>query len=212
MNLPVIMLGAGGHAKVLIDTLQLSGRHIVGIADNDISRHSETILGVPVIGGDEAVFSHPPAGVALVNGLGSVKSTEAREKLFFKFKKAGYFFANVIHSTATVSSYAQVGEGAQIMAGAVVQTGCTIGINSIINTRASVDHDCRIGDHAHIAPGATLSGNVDVGDNVHIGTGAVVIQGIKIGRGSTVAAGAVVVRDVPPAAIVKGVPGRAGKK
>lgn len=210
MNLPVIVLGAGGHAKVLIDALLLSGRNIVGIADNDISRHGKTILGVPVIGDDEAVFSHPPAGVALVNGLGSVQSTEAREKLFSKFKEEGYFFANVIHSAATVSSDAQVGEGAQIMAGTVIQPGSSIGINSIINTKASIDHDCRIGHHVHIAPGATLSGNVDVGDSVHIGTGVVVIQGIKIGRGSTIAAGAVVVRDVPPSAIVKGVPGRAG--
>jgi len=94
------------------------------------------------------------------------------------------------------------------MAGAVVQAGCVIGSNTIINTRASVDHDSKIGAHVHVAPGVVLSGGVTIYDEAHLGTGAVVIQGVTIGRASVVGAGAVVIRDVSDGAKVVGVPAK----
>ncbi|MDT8903839.1 acetyltransferase [Anaeroselena agilis] len=212
MKLPVIVIGAGGHARILIDALVLTGREVIGIVDADVGRHGDKVLGIPVIGDDAAVFAHSPANVELVNGLGSIQSTESREKVYNKFKQAGYSFSVVIHPAATVAPDVRVGEGVQVMAGVVIQTGSRIGSNAIINTRASVDHDCAIGNHTHVAPGAVLSGGVQVGDDVHIGTGAIIIQGIKIGKGSLIAAGAVIVQDVLAGEKIMGVPGKAVKR
>jgi UDP-perosamine 4-acetyltransferase len=207
-TLPIIVLGAGGHASVLIDAMLLNGRSIIGIVDNDESKFGNTVLGVPVFGNDEAVLEYGIEQIQLVNGLGSVNSTKLREKVWRKFKEQGYQFASVRHPSAIVAPNACLDEGTQIMAGVVIQTGSHIGANSIINTKASVDHDCQIGANVHIAPGVTLSGGVRVGDNVHIGTGAIVIQGIEIGQGSMIAAGAVTIENVPPGVTIMGVPGK----
>ena len=202
------MLGAGGHAKVLLEILLINGEKISGITCPELDKKGTLILETPVIGGDEEIFTHPPHSIRLVNGVGSVKSTGLRHEIFNRFKGLGYTFANVTHSAAVVSHYSEVGEGAQIMAGAIIQTGCVIGDNSIINTRASVDHDCRIGAHVHVAPGVTICGGVRVEDGAHIGTGATVIQGVRIGKNSVVGAGALVLRDVPEAVTVIGVPAK----
>ena len=208
MTLPVIVIGAGGHAKVLIDALLQSAVRIIGLTDAQPGLFGTTILGVSVIGNDNVVLQHSPQSVRLVNGLGSTKSISARQVLYDRFKSAGYHFASVIHPSAAVSSHANLAEGVQVMAGAVIQAGTRIGENSIVNTRASVDHDCIIGAHVHIAPGATLSGSVELGDAVHVGTGATIIQGVRVGRGSTVAAGAAVISDVPDESKVAGVPAK----
>lgn len=208
MNYPVIILGAGGHAKVLIDALRLQSIELLGIADTDIGKRGLSLMGVPVIGGDEEVMAYPVEAICLVNGVGSVRVNPLRRQLFEHFKNKGYRFANVIHPSAIIAIDVVLSEGAQIMAGTVIQTGCHIGINAVINTGSVVDHDCHIGDHVHISPGATLSGGVSVGENAHIGTGATVIQGIQIGHNSLVAAGAVVISDVPNGVIVAGIPAK----
>jgi UDP-perosamine 4-acetyltransferase len=208
MSLPVIIMGAGGHAKVLIEALLQSGKVIAGIVDSDFALVDTKVLGVPVLGGDNMVNGFSPSEVKLVNGLGSVGLPFKRQQLFERFKSMGYDFATVVHPSAVVASDVELGEGAQVMAGVVIQPGSRIGKNVIINTRASIDHDSRIGDNSHIAPGVTLSGNVLVGESSHIGTGATVIQGINTGTGSFVAAGAVVVRDVAAHSAVYGIPAR----
>lgn len=199
MKAGVIIIGAGGHAKVLLDALQLMSCKVIGFVDPAFAKGTQGPGGVPVLGGDEALKDFAVSHVQLVNGIGSVGPTAARSAVYQRGKQAGFSFARVVHPSAVVSPSAIVGEGVQIMAGCVVQSGAEIGANSILNTRASVDHDCRIGETVHIAPGVTLSGNVRVGDRTHIGTGAVVIQGISIGADSLVAAGAVVYRDIPDA-------------
>lgn len=212
MNLPVIILGAGGHAKVLIDALLASSAVIAGIVDSDLTLTGNTVLGVPVLGGDDVVGAFLPAEIRLVNGLGSVGLPVKRRQLFERFKDRGYTFATVLHPSAVVASDVLLGEGAQVMAGAVIQPGCRIGINSIVNTRASVDHDGMIGDHVHIAPGVTLSGGVKIGAGSHLGTGTVVIQGIAIGEMSLVGAGSLVLKDVAPGVTVFGVPAKMVKR
>lgn len=193
---------------MLIDALRLLSAELLGVTDTNLDKIGGFLLGVPVIGGDEEITKYSTETIRLVNGRGSVLVDLHRSELFEHFKSVGYQFANVIHPSAIIALDVVLSEGAQIMAGAVVQTGCRIGINAIINTCSVVDHDCHIGDHVHISPGATLSGGVRVGENAHIGTGATVIQGVQIGRNSLVAAGAVVIRAVPDGTKVAGVPAR----
>lgn len=204
----LILLGAGGHAKVLIDALRSRGLAVQGIVDADPTRHGQQLSGVPIIGGDAAVFAMAPDTVRLINGIGSVRISPLRRHLHEGFTSRGYRFAAVVHAAAIIAPDVELSEGVQIMAGAVVQTGCRIGEGAIINTRAAVDHDCEIGRHAHISPGATLCGNVTVGEGAHVGAGATVIQGVRIGRNSMVAAGAVVIRDVPDGVSMAGVPAK----
>jgi UDP-perosamine 4-acetyltransferase len=212
MNRAVLVLGAGGHARVLIDTLQCLGISILGVLDAAVEKHGQSILGAQVLGGDNMLEDFSPYDVELVNGVGSVADTNARRDLFRRQKARGFRFATVVHPSAVVSPHARLLEGAQVMAGAVVQTGCRIGANVLINTGAFVDHDCAIGDHVHLAPGVTLSGEVEIGDGAHVGTGATIIQGRRIGDESLVAAGAVVVDHVAMRALVMGVPAREVKR
>lgn len=211
MNYPVIILGAGGHAKVLIDALRLQSIEPFGITDADPGKKGQVLFDVPVLGGDEEIIKYARETVRLVNGVGSVSVNPRRGQLFEQFKNKGYIFASIIHPSAIIAADVILSEGMQVMAGAIIQAGCHIGVNAIINTSSVVDHDCHIGDHAHISPSATLSGGVRVGENAHIGAGATIIQGIQIGRNSLVAAGAVVIRNVPDSATVLGVPAKERK-
>jgi UDP-perosamine 4-acetyltransferase len=203
----VIVVGGGGHAKVLISAIQLQGRDILGYVDADPSLPA--VLGIENLGDDDVVFKHSITEIELVNGVGSARSTRLRQSVFEKFKNRGYRFATVVHPSAFVAPGVDLEEGVQVMAGAVVQPGTRLGKNVVINTGASVDHDCVVNCHAHIAPGVTLSGAVYVGAGSQIGTGASIIQGIKIGPQSIVGAGAVVIHDVPEAVTVVGVPAAA---
>lgn len=208
MSLPLIVIGAGGHAKVLLAALLCAGRSVDGLTDADAAKMGVNVLGVPVLGDDRKIREFAPGTVRLVNGVGSVRVAALRRQVYENFRQSGYCFEQVIHPSAVVATDVVLGEGVQIMAGAVLQPGCQVGENAIINTRATVDHDCLIGRHAHISPGAVLCGNVVIGDGSHIGAGATVIQGVSIGRACMVAAGAVVLRDLPDGVTVAGVPAK----
>ena len=204
VNLPAIVVGGSGHAKVLVSTMFLQGRRVLGFVD--VNPVLPPLLGIPHLGDDGAVFLHPPDQVRLVNGVGSIGSTVLRRTVYEKFRKRQYIFDTVIHPSATIASEVHIEDGAQVMAGAVVQPGCRLGENVIINTGACIDHDCSIDAHAHVAPGVTLSGHVHIGSGAHIGTAATIIQGIKVGAAAIVGAGAVVVCDVPAGVTVIGIP------
>ena len=205
---PIIVLGAGGHAKVVVDALQAMGEEITGLVDPDPKTHGRDVLGVPVLGDDEVVMRHAPDAVVLINGVGSVQPASHRNDLYRRFRDAGYDFSSVRHPSAIIGGEVEIADGVQILAGVVVHPGCRIGANAIVNFRALMDHDCVIGAHAHIAPGAGLSGGVTVGDDAFIGAGATIIQYTSVGAGALVAAGAVVVSDIPAGARVAGVPAR----
>lgn len=207
ISLPVIIIGGGGHAGVIADVLRLKGVHILGFTDVDDSSKSLTST-VPYLGDDTVIGQYHIEEILLANGLGSIKNTTARRKIFDAFSAQGYQFVSCIHPSAVIAADVRIGGGSQIMAGSVVQPGCDIGQNVIINTRASLDHDCVIGDHAHVAPGVTLSGGVRVAAGAHIGTGATVIQGIRIGEKSVIGAGSVVLKDVADSCMVVGVPAK----
>lgn len=195
MTLPIVIIGGGGHARVLIDALRIARRQILGIVDPKLAV-ADAPFGLQVLGGDDAIEKYRPDQIELVNGVGGTDSTQHRRDIYRRFKARGFRFAEVIHRSAVVSELAKFAEGVQVMAGCVIQCGTIIGANTIVNTRASIDHDCSIGQSVHIAPGVTLSGSVTIGDGSHIGTGACVIQGMTIGRDCLVAAGAVIYRDL----------------
>lgn len=210
---PIIIIGAGGHAQVLLDTLLCMGNsNILGFTDVNAQLWGQRLLNFPILGGDEVLDRYSPENILLVNGLGSIGSTSLRQKIFLQKKLLGYHFASVIHPSAIISSFVELGEGVQILAGAVVQTNCKIAENVIINTRAILDHDCIIAAHSHIAPNAVLSGGVLLGAGVHVGTGACVIQGITAGSESIIGAGAVVISNVSAKTKVIGIPAREYKK
>lgn len=193
---PVIILGGGGHAAVVADTLRNCGEKIAGFTAPEEPK-IDTIHGVGYLGDDAAVLSNGPAGARLALGMGSVRPDDKRNTVYGKFKAAGFDFVTVIHPAAVVAPDVRAGEGCQIMAGAIVQTLAQIGTGTIVNTGAMVDHHCRIGDFVHIAPGATLSGGISVGDGAMIGAGATVIQNVVIGTSAFVTAGVTVLEDVP---------------
>jgi len=207
MNLPVILLGAQGHAKVVLDVLHECGFEVIGFIAREAGERG-ALEGVASLGDERALERHAPGKVLLANGVGTVGPTARRRALFERMRARGYRFATLVHPRASVARSAVLGEGAQIMAGAVLQPDVRVGVDTIINTSASIDHDCLIGEHVHIAPGVTLSGAVRVGDRTHIGTGAAVIQGVSIGEDAFVAAGAVVTANVQPRHRVQGVPAK----
>lgn len=212
MRLPVIVLGAGGHAKVLINTLRLCSEEILGVTDADAALIGKDILGVPIIGTDDILKNYSTKKVQLVNGLGSVGLPLPRRKIFDECKKLGFVFAVVIHPSAVIAVDVKIGEGTQVMAGAVLQPDVCLGDNVIINTRVAVDHDCSIGSHSHIAPGVTISGGVKVGDGAHVGTGASIVQGVNIGSDTLIGAGSVVLKDIPSGVKAHGCPARVVKQ
>lgn len=198
MAVPMVMLGAGGHAKVLLDLVQALGQQVVAVCDPALASGGVTDWrGVKVIGDDQAVFGFKPDECRLINGLGSLPGQALRFVLHEKFTQQGYQFATLVHPSAVIGGGVTLGQGAQIMAGAVVQADADIGAGTILNTGALVDHDCRVGDHCHIAPGAVVCGGVSLGRRVHVGTGAKIVQGVSVGEHSVVGAGAVVLRDIP---------------
>lgn len=206
MNKPVILIGHGGHASVLIEILQEQGREIIGYTDvvENKRNTSLTYLGTDSIIQEKYNFED----LELVLGIGSTKVTLVREKHFRYFTELGYSFSQVIHPTAIISPSARLGEGVQIMAGAIIQTNTSIGDYSIVNTGTIVDHDCKIGKNVHIAPRSILSGRVEIDDHCHIGTGTTIINNIKIGEKTTIGAGAVVIRNIGSRAVAYGVPAK----
>lgn len=214
MKRRIVCIGGGGHAAVVIDTLQsiaspAADLEIAGFTDE--TGAAQPVLGVPCIGTD-ADLPHLVASRLLTHFIVAVGSTWGggglRARLFAAGEAAGLKPITAIHPSAIVAGSALIGEATIVMAGAVVQPRTEIGRNVIINTRASIDHDCRIGDHVHVAPGAVLSGGILLEEDCHVGAGAIILQNLRIGRSATVAAGATVVCEVPAGALVKGTPAR----
>jgi UDP-perosamine 4-acetyltransferase len=207
-RMQVVGLGAGGHAKVVLDILAFHNEfHVVGLTVADPATVGKRILGVPILGTDDLLPGLRENGVrgAFV-GVGSVGDCQIRRQLFELACTLGFQMINAIHPDASVARSVRMGRGTTIMAQVALNPDTVLGDNVIINTGAQLDHDCQVGDHVHVAPGAHISGGVRIGPCAHIGTGATVIQGLQVGAGAIVGAGAVVLQDVPPNVTVVGVP------
>lgn len=205
---PIVIVGSGGHAKVLIDCLRMLGREILFCTEVETESFGQIVDGILIKGPDELVLDFDRDKVQLVNGLGSVGKPFGRKAIYERFTNEGFEFARVIHPSATVAKSTKIGEGVQIMAQTAIQSGAIIGANTIVNTAASVDHECQIGANCHVAPKVALSGGVVVGQGSHIGTGASVIQGINIGVDCVVGAGATVVSNLADGTIAIGTPAK----
>jgi UDP-perosamine 4-acetyltransferase len=210
----VIGLGAGGHAKVVIEVLRMIGGYeFKGLLDPNKELRGTEVLGVPVIGDDgdlEALFRQGITHAFI--GLGGVGDNGPRKRLFENAQRHGFKFVDAIHPQAIVSPSAEIGSGPSIMAASVINAEARLGDNVLINSGAIIEHDCVIGDHCHVATGARLASTVLLGDGVHVGAGATVRQSITIGEGVIVGAGAVVVKDVAAWTLVTGVPAQPQKK
>ena len=205
MSLPVIVLGAGGHACVVIDLLHKLGREVRGC----VAPAEGPAAGLArYLGGDDVLDGLGPDAVELALGIGSVGDPSVRRAAFGRMRDRGFAFPALVHPAAAIGAHVRAGAGAQIMAGAVVQAGAVLSEGVIVNTAASVDHHALVGAFVHVAPGATICGDVVIEDGAHVGPGAVVCQGVRIGAGAVLAAGAVAVRGVAPGARVQGVPAK----
>jgi sugar O-acyltransferase (sialic acid O-acetyltransferase NeuD family) len=200
----ILVLGAGGHGKVVADILCCAGMPLLGFLDDDPATWGTMRLGLPVLGSIATYREHMPGGLVL--GIGDIAARKAIVDSLGS--EARYLWYNAIHPRATVARSVRLGNGVTVVAGAVVNPDSALGDHSVVNTGATVDHDCVIGDFAHIGPGAHLAGDVRVGRDAFIGIGASVTQGISIGVGAIVGAGSVVIDPVPCHVTVKGVPAR----
>ena len=195
---------------MLIDCLLVAGGPSpYGILDRDASIWGRSLLGIPILGGDELLPRLIQSGVNhFAVGLGAIGDTRPRQRLFELGISYGLKPLCVIHPTAIISPHAVLGEGDQILPGSILNTGAVLGQNVIVNSGAIVEHDCQVNDHVHVATGARLASTVRVGAGAHIGAGAVIRQCITIGARAVIGAGAVVVKDVAPGSTVVGVPAR----
>lgn len=201
MNEQVIVIGAGGHGKVIADIVRSCGDTVLGFLD-DSPQPPVSVCGIPVLGKTEDYVNYPNVRFVIAIGNGAV-----RQKVAERLRDVRWYTA--IHPSAVISPMETViGEGTVVMAGAVVNPCAVIGKHSIINTCAGIDHDNRIGDYTHISVGATLAGTVTLGNRVWIGAGAVVNNNIAICHDCMIGAGAVVVRNIEETGTYVGVPAR----
>lgn len=200
MSGELVVVGAGGHAKVVVATARAAGWRVVAIADDARGRWGQQLLGVAIAGPTARVLQDPAAQVVLAIG-----DNAARRRLA---AGARCRFATLVHPSAVVDATVALGAGSVVFAGVVIQPDAAIGGHAIVNTGASIDHDCVLGEAVHVAPGTRLAGNVTLGDEVFLGIGTVVIPGVAIGARTVVGAGAAVVTDLPPDVVAVGVPAR----
>lgn len=194
------VLGAGGHAKVVIATLQAAGWEVAGVLDDAEERWGGEILGLPVRGPLEAALEIGIDGAVIAVGDNGARADVAR--------RIDLPWIAVAHPAAWVHASVDLGPGTVVFAGVVMQPDTAVGRHGIVNTGASVDHDCRLGDFVHVAPGAHLAGNVAVGEGALVGLGSSVMPGVRVGAWASIGAGAAVVREVERGSTVVGVPAR----
>jgi sugar O-acyltransferase (sialic acid O-acetyltransferase NeuD family) len=203
---PIVIYGASGHAKVVIDAIRRAGDyHVVALVADGVPDGSE-FEGIPIRGGRECLSALHHEGCS--HGFVAVGDPRARLTLSELLIGSGFQLPSIVHPNAVLAEGVRIGEGVFVAAGAVINAGSVIGNMVIVNTRASVDHDASIERLVHLAPGSTLAGHVTVKEGAWVGIGATVLDRRVVGEWSIVGAGAVVTRDVAPHTKVMGVPAR----
>ncbi|MCM1291248.1 MAG: acetyltransferase [Prevotella sp.] len=191
---PLILIGAGGHCRSVIDAAESAGLSIAGVldrADSDVS----DVLGYNVVGDDDMIPQLVPDCSFIVT-VGYIKSPELRRKLHTLVKESRGELGKVIASTSRVSLHSHIGEGTVILHHATINAGARVGCGCIINSGANIEHDVRIGDGTHISTGCIINGNCIIGDEVFVGSGTVMSNGVKICSGAVIGAGSLVLHDI----------------
>lgn len=203
----LVVFGAGGHAKVVIDIIEQQGSYeITGLLDDDPKYQGQRVFGYPVLGtrADLPVLISAQLHHAVV----AIGDNTDRAAVARHLDQLGWRLASAVHPRASIGRGVNIGPGSVVMAGCVVNADAYLGAQVIVNTGATVDHDCRIEDNVHIAPGCHLCGNVGVGRGSLLGAGATVTPGVRIGSKAIVGAGSTVIHDVADEARVSGSPAR----
>ena len=204
----LIGLGAGGHAKCVVDAILSSGRgRVTALLDADQALWGARILGVPVAGGPSMLAEFLSSGIrSAFIGVGGIPDPTTRRTVFDQLHAAGFRLPPIAHPAASVSRWSIAGAGCQVMAAAVVNADASLGQGSVVGAGAIIGHDSFVGDFSHVASGVRLGGGVHIGREVLIGAGAIVLQGLTVGDGAIVGAGAVVTDNVAATTTVIGVP------
>jgi sugar O-acyltransferase (sialic acid O-acetyltransferase NeuD family) len=203
----IVVIGGGGHAKVLISILKKSGNAIAGYTDR---QDRGLILGISHLGNDSilpVLFGKEHLGNAAI-GIGKIDLSDMRVRLQQNLSEIGFGFPVIISPSAVINEEVLLGEGTVVFDGVVVNSGTEIGKTCIINTNSTVEHDCKIGDNVSISPGVTLSGGVTIGNNCMIGAGANIIQYVNICNSCLIGAGSTVVKDITEAGTYVGNPAK----
>lgn len=204
----IIVVGGGGHAKVIISLLHKLGRYdVIGYTD---TADRGSIGGVKYLGDDARLerLGNKEPHCKLVLGVGSVELSRHRLFLQERFQRCGFQWAVVISPYAVVDENVKIGAGTVVLDGAIIQTGASIGECAIINTASVVEHDCLVGNFVHVAPGAVVCGGVKIGDHSFIGAGSTVIQYKTIAEDCLIGAGATVIDDCLTPGVYMGSPAR----
>lgn len=199
MNKKVVIIGAGGHGRVVADTVELCGDTVLGFLDDSDATHSK----VNIIGKVADAEKYCDNETYLFVAIGNCK---VRERIMNGLPKAKWYTA--IHPSAVISPTAIIGEGTCFMPNSVINNGAVVGRGVIVNTCASIDHDCFVADFVHLACGAHLAGTVTVGKNTWIGIGAIISNNISVCDNLIIGAGAVVVNDITEQGTYVGVPAK----
>jgi len=197
----IIVIGAGGHAKVVVSTLLAAGLNVSSLYDDDPEKLDKKILGIKVAGALSELDG--VTGRPAIFGIGD---NLTRKQLTNRFRNLDW--VSVIHPDAYMHPSVSIGKGTVVFAGAVIQPDAVIGEHCIINSGATVDHDCVLGNYVHIAPGVNLAGNVKIGEGVFFGIGGAAIIGINIGEWTVVGAGSIIIKNLPANTVAAGVPAR----
>lgn len=209
----IIIIGAGGHAKVIIDIILQRKKFfndklvVKGILDDIFCEYEEKkIFGIPIIGKIDKILELPNNTYYII----AIGNNSIRKKIFQKYN--GREYATLIHPKAVIAEEVTIGEGTVIMAGAIVNSHTRIGKHCILNTGSIVEHDNFIEDYVHISPGAVLCGGISVEEGTWIGANVVITHGMKIGKEVIIGAGAVVIKNIDNKNIVAGNPAKMIKK
>ncbi len=204
-NEPVVIIGSGGHAKVVIELIRAAGKfQIAGCTG--LAGDGFVLDDVPVLGNDSVLRSLLAGGVK--KAFVAIGDNRLRVELLGHATEIGFELVNAISPNAVISPSATLGKGIAIMAGAVINASAYIGDGAIINTNASVDHDCVVSNGAHICPASALAGNVKIGSESFLGIGTCVVPGVRVGNRAVIGAGSVVIRDIPDDVTAIGAPAR----
>lgn len=200
----ILLIGAGGHGKVVLDALLSMGisTQQISVYDANKQKLEKTLLDLPVNFEDpQTIVPGRKFHIAIGNGL-------IRERISSKLLALGGFLFSIIHPRAVISSYANIADGVFVAANSIVAPNANVGAGTILNHGCVIDHDCSVGRYSHVAPLASLSGGVVIGDRVLIGARSNILPGIHIGSDAVIGAGAVVTKDVVPNGVVVGIPAK----